>query len=96
MQTTGGNEADLYTIRTDGTYFHRLTTSNPNPTSIYTGWTPVAWSPDGTRILANRATVPVSGSEDQTWPSQVHTVTVSNGHDAFVTDGYAVQWLEQP
>jgi hypothetical protein len=96
MQTTGTNEADLYTIRTDGTYFDRLTTSSPNPTSIYTAWTPVGWSPDGTRILANRATVPASGSEDQTWPSQIHIVTVSNKHDAYVTDGYAVQWLEQP
>jgi hypothetical protein len=96
MQTTGGNEADLYTIRTDGTYLHRLTTSNPNPTSIYTAWTPVAWSPDGARILANRAMAPVAGSADQTWPSEVHIVTVGNGHDKFVTNGYAVDWLEQP
>jgi hypothetical protein len=96
MQTTGGNEADLYTIRTDGTYMRRLTTSDPNPTSIYTGWTPVAWSPDGTRILANRAMAPVSGSTDQTWPSEVHIVNVGNGNDRLVTSGYAVDWLENP
>jgi len=92
MLTPGTNEADLYTIRTDGTDQRQLTTSNS--TSIYTAWTPVAWSPDGTRILVNRAMAPVSGSADQTWPSEVHIVNASNGHDKFVTTGYAVDWLE--
>jgi hypothetical protein len=95
LQTTGGNEADLYTVRTDGTYLHQVT-RNPNPPSIYTAWTAVGWSPDGTRILANRTTEPVSGSSDQTWPSEIHFVTVSNGNDKLVTNGYAVQWIEQP
>jgi hypothetical protein len=95
LLATTGNEADLYTIRTDGTNLRHLT-FNPNPPTIPTAWTPVAWSPDGTRILANRSTAPVAGSEDQTTPSEVHILKVSNGNDTFVTDGYAVDWLEQP
>ena len=95
MQSTTSYEADLYTIRTDATNFRQLT-RNPNPSDLYIGWTPVAWSPDGTRILANRGIVPVAGSADQTWPSEVHIINVSNGHDTPVTHGYAVDWLEQP
>jgi hypothetical protein len=86
LQTTGGNEADLYTVRTDGTYLHQLT-RNPNPSSDYTAWTPVKWSSDGTRILANRTAFE---------GSQIHFITVSDGDDKFVTNGYAVQWLERP
>lgn len=39
---------------------------------------------------------PVSGSLDQTWPSEVHIVNVSSGTDKLVTYGYAVDWFEQP
>jgi hypothetical protein len=95
MQSTTGNEADLYTIRTDATNFRQLTV-NPNPPTVYTGWTPVAWSPDGTRVLANRCTAPVAGSTDQTWPCEVHIVNASNGDDTSVTSGYAVDWHQQP
>ncbi|MFC3650254.1 TolB family protein [Dyella humi] len=95
MQSTTSNEADLYTIRTDATNFRQLT-SNPNPSTLYTGWTPVAWSPDGTRILANRGTVPVAGSTDQTWPSEVHIITVDSDKDRLVTiNGFAIDWVKQ-
>ena len=93
--TAFSNEADLYTIRTDGTDFRQLTGSSTPPT-LYTGWTPVAWSPDGTRILANRCTVPVAGSADQTWPCEVHIVNASDGGDTPVSSGYAVDWHEKP
>jgi hypothetical protein len=93
--TVASNEADLYTIRTDGTNFRQLT-SNPNPPTLYTGWTPVAWSPDGMRILANRCTVPVAGSTDQTWPCEVHIVNAGSGDDRTITRGYAVDWHEKP
>lgn len=95
LLTTGTNEADLYTIRTDGTNQRQLTAPNPGATT-YTAWTPVAWSPDGTRILVNRAMEPVAGSLDQTWPSEVHIVNASSGTDKLVTYGYAVDWFEQP
>ena len=85
LQTTGGNEADLYTVRTDGTHLHQLT-RNPNPPTTYTAWTAVKWSSDGTRILANRTTL----------SSEIHFITVNDGDDKFVTNGYAVQWLERP
>lgn len=91
MASTTGNEADLYTISTNATNFRPLT-RNPNPPTISTGWTPVAWSPDGTQILANRCTVPVAGSQDQTWPCEVHIINASNGDDKSVTQGYAVDW----
>jgi hypothetical protein len=95
LQTMGYSEADLFTINTDGTNLRQLTSSATAP-AAYTGWTPVAWSPDGTRILANRATLPVSGSLDQTWPSDVHIINASTGGDTFVTKGYAVDWHEKP
>lgn len=91
MRTAGSNSEDLYTIRTDGSGLHQLTTSTPSNTA----WIPAAWSRNGTRILANRATAP-SSSQDQSWPSEIHMIKVSNGHDRFVTDGYALQWLQQP
>ena len=93
MESTTSNDADLFTIRTNATNFRRLT-RNPNPSTLYTGWTPVAWSSDGTRVLANHGTVPVAGSKDQTWPSQVHIINVSNGDDRFVTNGFAVDWYQ--
>lgn len=95
VEAMGNSEADLFTINTDGSNLRQLTSSTTQP-SIYTGWTPVAWSPDGKRLLANRTTVPVSGSADQTWPSEVHIITVGSGADRFVTKGYAVDWHEQP
>jgi len=93
--TAPSNEADLYTIRTDGTNFRQLTGSSTPPT-LYTGWTPVAWSPDGTLILANRCTAPVAGSTDQTWPCEVHIINASDSGDRPVTNGYAVDWREKP
>lgn len=95
MVSTTGNETDLYTIRTDATNFRPLT-GNPNPSSIRTGWTAVAWSPDGKRILANRCSAPVAGSTDQTWPCEVHIITASDGGDTPVTSGFAVDWRETP
>lgn len=93
--TTGYDEADLFTIRTNATNFRQLT-RNTNPSTIPTGWTPVAWSSDGTRILANRCTAPIAGSKDQTWPCEVHLVNASDGDDTPVTSGYAVDWHQRP
>jgi Tol biopolymer transport system component len=94
MKTSGGFEADLYVIDTNGMNLRQLTAQPPVPGTdvIYTDWLPAAWSPDGTQILVNRATEPVFESEDQTWPSEVHIVTVANDKDRLVTTGFAVDW----
>jgi hypothetical protein len=56
---------------------------------------PVAWSPDGTQVLANRTVSPVFGATDQTWPGDVHIITIDSDKDRLVTNGYAVDWYRQ-
>lgn len=95
MQPTAG-EADLYVINTDGTNIRRLSTWDPNgPNNSNVAWIPVAWSPDGTHILANRGTAPTT-SADTTVHTEVHVFDVSSGKDTFVTDGAAVDWYVKP
>lgn len=44
---------------TDGTNIRRLSTWDPNgPNNGNVAWIPVAWSPGGTKILANRGSAP--------------------------------------
>jgi Tol biopolymer transport system component len=94
MKTSGGFEADLYVIDTNGTNLRQLTAQGPipPPSVIYTNWLPTAWSPDGTQILVNRTTEPDSSGTNATWPSEVHIITVATDRDRLVTDGVAVDW----
>lgn len=95
MQPTPG-EADLYVINTDGTNIRRLSTWDPNgPNNTNVAWIPVAWSPDGTKILANRGSAPTTVT-DTTVHNEVHVFDVSTGKDKFVTDGQALDWYVKP
>ncbi|GLQ89068.1 TolB-like translocation protein [Dyella flagellata] len=96
MPTTDGAEGALYTIDTDGTHLRQVTPEDPHPPAgVHIAWIPAAWSPDGKQILVNRTMTPAS-SRDQTLPSEVHIIALSDGRDWRVTDGYAIDWLKPP
>lgn len=95
LQSTGALEADVYVINADGTNVRQITAQGANENVSTVEWVPVAWSPDGSQILANRSVSPAFGSTDQTWPSDVHILTVATGKDRLVTTGFALDWSRQ-
>lgn len=85
-------ESDLYVINTDGTGLRQITFPNPaTPAGTVVGWMPVAWSADGGRILANRGTAILVGT-DQRRPTDIHILNLMTGKNRRLTDGYAVDW----
>jgi Tol biopolymer transport system component len=95
LQSSGALEADVYVINSDGTNLRQLTAQGPIENVSAVEWVPVAWSPDGTQVLANRTVSPVFGATDQTWPGDVHIITIDSDKDRLVTNGYAVDWYRQ-
>lgn len=92
LQSTGALEVDVYVINSDGTNLRQLTAQGPIENTTAVEWVPVAWSPDGKQVLANRTVSPPYGATDQTWPSEVHILTADGLRDWKVTTGYALDW----
>jgi len=94
MDNADQNESDLYVVNSDGTDLRQLTYRDAQtPAQQLIAWIPVAWSADGNRLLANRGTVALSGT-DRRQPSDVHIINLATGTNRDVTDGYAVDWFE--
>lgn len=92
MDNRDQSESDLYMMNACGTGLRQLTSRNPaTPAGTLVGWIPVAWSADGRRILANRGTVILAGT-DKRQPTDVHILDLATGKHWRVTDGYAVDW----
>lgn len=92
-------QADLYIVKTDGSGVTRQLTTRPAnaATGDDIAWIPVAWSPDGSQLLANNVTTTLSASNTETIKSSdVHVITVDDDKDRHVTHGYAIDWFKQP
>lgn len=92
---TGGYETDLYLLSTDGTSSRQITQPDPNTTidsNTEVVWIPVAWSPDGKKILVNRA---IDTTTDYTTGSEIHILNLDTGNNRFITQGYAIDWSKQ-
>ena len=95
MENAQGTEADLYVVRSDDTNITQLTVPAANtPAGSEIAWLPAAWSPNGKQLLVNRITAPAANSKNQTTPSEVHVIALSNGRDWRITNGFAVDWLK--
>ena len=94
MDNLDQSESDLYIMNTDGTGLRELThRGTSTPAGTWVAWIPVAWSTDGTRILANRGTLSSSGYDGRR-PSTIHILNLSTGKNRYITDGYAADWFE--
>ena len=89
-------QSNLFTINTDGTGLHKYTRRSPDtPAGNRIAWIPVAWSADGKRLLVNKGVAPASiDSGDQSTSSEVTIFNLVTGRHHRITDGYAVDWLD--